>query len=98
MQKTKADVDTNVAELVHLDVIDIAPDGAYTFNESFRAACIAAYDGGKATLDDVFQRMILARAIERGFAGVANVDDLALTALEIAVADAERRAEEAWES
>jgi hypothetical protein len=92
---TKVEADARVAELVQLDVLDVLPDGTLAFNEAFRVACLAAYDAKVATLDDVFQRMILVRAVERGYAGCANVDDLALVALEVAVADAERRATEA---
>lgn len=80
--------DARLAELAYLDVVDVTADGQVVLNGEFRAICIAAYDQG-ALLDDVFQDCILARAMQRGFVGCIDLDDLALAALEIGAAEAE---------
>lgn len=77
--------DGHLAELAILDVVDVTPEGAYVLNAAFRAACITAYDEG-ADLETVFAECILARALERGYAGCADLDALALAALEIGAA------------
>lgn len=79
--------DARLAELVHLDVLDVTPDGRLSMNAGFIAMCRAAIDADPTCLDDVFQSHILARAAERGFA-ILDVDAMALAALEVAVGEA----------
>jgi len=78
--------DARLAELVLLDVLDVTLDGTLHLNAAFVAKCRAALDADPACLDDVFQTHILARAAERGFA-LVGVENLVLTALEVAVGD-----------
>lgn len=78
-----------LAELALLDVLDVREDGSLRLNDAFREECIAAFDADPSCLDRVFQERILARAVERGFAALADLDELALAALEIAVGDEE---------
>lgn len=81
-------VDGRLAELVFLDVVDLTDEGAYVLNAAFREECIATYEAG-VELEDVFSARIMARAIERGFAGCVDLDDLALAALEVGAAEAD---------
>ena len=77
--------DPRLAELALLDVLDVRADGTLALNAAFRAECVARYESDASCLGTVFQARILARAVERGFAAVADVDGLALLALEVAV-------------
>lgn len=83
-------LDVRLAELVHLDVLDLRLDGSLALNEAFRAECLAAYEHDPSCLSTVFQERILQRAVSYGFAGCIDVDELALLALEIAVEDEQR--------
>lgn len=87
----RVQADARVAELVLLDVLDVARDGKLRLNDEFRDACIAAYEADPSCLGDVFQAFILARATAAGYAGVVDLDGLALVALEIAAGEAEER-------
>lgn len=80
-------VDARLAELAYLDVLDVSYDGKLHLNAAFVAECRAALDADPACLDDVFQTHILARAAALGMA-LVDVEDLTLTALEVAVGDA----------
>lgn len=82
-------LDARAAELAHLDVIDIREDGTLVLNPAFRAACIAALDADPRCIDTVVQDHILARAVERGFAGCVDIEELAFSALEIGIAEEE---------
>lgn len=80
--------DMRLADLVHLDVLDLRIDGSYALNAEFLAAARTAFEEDPATFDRVLGDLILARAMARGFA-LLDVDELALAALEVASADEE---------
>lgn len=77
------EVDAHFAELAVLDVIDVRVDGTLRLNPEFVEECIAALDSEPGNIATVVQDCIVARAWSRGFAGCANVDAMALAALEL---------------
>lgn len=84
----RVELDVRLAELVVLDVLDVAYDGTLRLNEAFRAECAAAYDADASCLGTVIQDRILARAAAAGY-GCVDVDELALAALETDVDESE---------
>lgn len=80
-------VDHTLAELAVLDVVDVLPDGSLRLSDAFVAECVAHLDSDPSILDTVVQDRILARALERGYAGLLNADELALAALELGAAE-----------
>lgn len=81
--------DARLAELTILDILDVTPEGKLRLNPAFRDECRRFYDADPSCLDTVFQERIVARAVDYGYAGCLDVDDLALAALELAAAEAE---------
>lgn len=86
MQLPKADA--NVAILAYLDILDVRMDGGYRLNALFESLCRAMHSADPASFDKVFTRTILGRAAARGVVLDVDADELALTALEIAAAEA----------
>lgn len=84
-------VDSYVAELVHLDILDVQLEGAYVLNAAFRAEAIALHEADPSRFDSVVGDLILARAAERGLA-VLDLDGLMMTALEVGANEPEARA------
>lgn len=80
--------DANLAVLVHLDVVDMRLDGSYALNAAFQAMCRVAYEADPRRFDTVIPELILVRAQGRGLVLDIDVHDLALTALEVAGAEA----------
>ncbi len=79
----------HLAELALLDIVDVMEDGTLMLNEEFVDACTRVLDKDPSRFDTVIQEHILARALERGYAGCFDVDGMALTALELGNAVAE---------
>jgi hypothetical protein len=77
-----------LADLVHLDVLDLRLDGTYVMSRTFLADAREAYRQDPSAFDTIVGDLILTRALHRGYA-VLDVDDLALLALEIAANEAE---------
>lgn len=79
--------DANLAVLAHLDVIDVRLDGSYALNAAFQAMCRAAYDADPRRYDSVIPDLIRARAAARRLVLDLDLDELVLTALEVAGAE-----------
>lgn len=82
----RVELDARLAELVVLDVLDVAEDGTLRLNAAFRDECVAAYSEDASCLGTVVQDRILARAAASGYACL-DLDLLALAALEAAEPD-----------
>lgn len=80
-------LDARIAELVHLDVVDVRPDGSVCLNATFVATCLADHAASPASSEDVVRERILARAQERGHVP-RSPSRLALAALCLGDADA----------
>lgn len=80
--------DLRIADLVHLDVLDIRADGSYAINARFLSDAREAHLRDPAAFDRIFGDLILARALKLGYA-LFDVDELALAALEVAANDAD---------
>lgn len=80
--------DPNVAILAYLDVVDVKLDGSYVVNPLFLSICRAMHHADPRQFDTVFTRMIRGRAASRGIVLDVDADELAVTALEIAAAEA----------
>ena len=89
MQLLEPDTDARLADLVFLDVLDMALDGSYALNAEFASACRAAYAADPRRFDSIVPDMILARALARGVAGLLDVDALACAALEVGATEAD---------
>lgn len=81
-------LDAHLADLVHLDVLDLSLDGTYLLNAAFRAEAIALHARDPSRFDSLFGDLILARAAERGVA-LVDLEGLVLAALEIGASEPE---------
>lgn len=87
----KVTLDRHLAELAVLDVVDVLADGTMRLNPDFVADCLARYDADPSCLGTVFQERIVERAVERGYAGCVDADELTLAALVLGAEEEEER-------
>lgn len=87
---TLVESDAQLAELAQLDVVDVLVDGTLCLNADFVADCARHYADDPSRLGTIFQDRIVARALERGYAGCVDADGLALCALELGAAEQSR--------
>lgn len=82
------EMDGLLAELAVLDVVDVTAEGRLRLNAAFVEACMASLDREPGRLGTIVQDQIVARAVERGYAGCLDAEAMALAALELGAAEA----------